>query len=324
LDLNGPASAPRGKSSSPATAAPCSPSDSPPPSASPTSAIAAGGETRTPCSSAESPAGSRPSIFLAADSPARILAPPESAPASLKASAAGYGPNLPASFASFDRATSSWRTSQRCLPLSAEAASSSSPPPLAEFWETWPRSGMTRSGRAFELPTLAPRTDETECGSWPTPHGMGSDGHGNELSMLVQTVEGVTDLDRTRRKYPDFSPTPLPSDVDGGRTTKGKKRQHETGLRRAAMWPTPTATDGRRGADYNRANRRDGGGRDLVTDVGGQLNPTWFEWLMGYPLGWTALEPSEMPSSRRSRKSSAARSSSTQNDGCSSSPNPQK
>jgi hypothetical protein len=273
LDLNGPASAPRGKSSSPATAAPCSPSDSPPPSASPTSAIAAGGETRTPCSSAESPAGSRPSIFLAADSPARILAPPESAPASLKASAAGYGPNLPASFASFDRATSSWRTSQRCLPLSAEAASSSSPPPLAEFWETWPRSGMTRSGRAFELPTLAPRTDETECGSWPTPHGMGSDGHGNELSMLVQTVEGVT---------------------------------------------------GRRGADYNRANRRDGGGRDLVTDVGGQLNPTWVEWLMGYPLGWTALEPSEMPSSRRSRKSSAARSSSTQNDGCSSSPNPQK
>jgi hypothetical protein len=24
--------------------------------------------------------------------------------------------------------------------------------------------------------------------------------------------------------------------------------------------------------------------------VGGQLNPTWVEWLMGYPSGWTVLE----------------------------------
>jgi hypothetical protein len=37
----------------------------------------------------------------------------------------------------------------------------------------------------------------------------------------------------------------------------------------------------------------------------GTLNPTWVEWLMGFPLGWTVLEPSETPSSRRSRKSSA-------------------
>jgi hypothetical protein len=42
--------------------------------------------------------------------------------------------------------------------------------------------------------------------------------------------------------------------------------------------------------------------------TGGSLNPTWVEWLMGFPLGWTALEPSETPSSRRSRKSSGGRS----------------
>ena len=34
--------------------------------------------------------------------------------------------------------------------------------------------------------------------------------------------------------------------------------------------------------------------------IGGQLNPTWVEWLMGYPEGWTDLGDSEMPSSRRS------------------------
>jgi hypothetical protein len=27
------------------------------------------------------------------------------------------------------------------------------------------------------------------------------------------------------------------------------------------------------------------------TGVSGPLNPTWVEWLMGWPLGWTDLEP---------------------------------
>ena len=30
---------------------------------------------------------------------------------------------------------------------------------------------------------------------------------------------------------------------------------------------------------------------------GGQLNPTWVEWLMGFPPGWTDLNPSGTPSS---------------------------
>jgi hypothetical protein len=28
--------------------------------------------------------------------------------------------------------------------------------------------------------------------------------------------------------------------------------------------------------------------------AGGKLNPTWVEWLMGWPLGWTDLKPLEM------------------------------
>ena len=27
---------------------------------------------------------------------------------------------------------------------------------------------------------------------------------------------------------------------------------------------------------------------------GGQLNPEWVEWLMGWPIGWTGLKPLEM------------------------------
>jgi hypothetical protein len=43
----------------------------------------------------------------------------------------------------------------------------------------------------------------------------------------------------------------------------------------------------------------------------GSLNPQWVEWLMGYPAGWTDLEPSEMPSSRKSLRKSAEPSCST-------------
>jgi DNA (cytosine-5)-methyltransferase 1 len=34
---------------------------------------------------------------------------------------------------------------------------------------------------------------------------------------------------------------------------------------------------------------------DLAT---GALNPTWVEWLMGWPLGWTDLKPLETDKSR--------------------------
>ncbi len=27
--------------------------------------------------------------------------------------------------------------------------------------------------------------------------------------------------------------------------------------------------------------------------TGGHLNPTWVEWLMGWPVGWTDLKPLE-------------------------------
>lgn len=30
-----------------------------------------------------------------------------------------------------------------------------------------------------------------------------------------------------------------------------------------------------------------------VIPAGGALNPDWVEWLMGWPIGWTSLEPLE-------------------------------
>ncbi len=53
-------------------------------------------------------------------------------------------------------------------------------------------------------------------------------------------------------------------------------------------WATPRSS--RSGPDYNRTNRSSSGGVSLSTQVGGMLNPTWVEWLLGFPNEWTVLE----------------------------------
>jgi len=75
-----------------------------------------------------------------------------------------------------------------------------------------------------------------------------------------------------------------------------------------SLWPTPTTRDYKGG---RRPETLEASGRgatnnlnDALTCQGrhGSLNPTWVEWLMGFPEGWTDLKPSEMPSSRKSQK----------------------
>ena len=54
------------------------------------------------------------------------------------------------------------------------------------------------------------------------------------------------------------------------------------------IFPTPSANDSRGGG------RKAPGQMNLhhliKNQTGGTLNPTWVEWLMGFPLGWTDLE----------------------------------
>lgn len=92
------------------------------------------------------------------DFPAKMLAS-QAVERVLLAHEADCGPSSPDWLASFDHGSSSWRTSQHCLDGE-----------LAEFSETWPRSGMMRNGTAYRLPTLVPDNFGTECGLWPTPN----------------------------------------------------------------------------------------------------------------------------------------------------------
>ena len=247
----------------------------------------------------------------AEDSPARTSATQAGAPAST-ASAADYGPSTPELLASYDPATSSWRTSQLCLDGD-----------LAEFSETWPRSGLMRNGIAYRLPPLVPLTAATEYGSWPTPNAakaanditLTCSGDGrrkpNKLGWAVMAQMWPT---------PDAMVANDGEDLDNwmarrARVKAQKKNGNGFGMPlaiAARMWPTPVAGD-YKGQGMSRA-RREARPPDnlcsavLVTNGSGALNPPWVEWLMGFPLGWTALDASETPSSRRSQKSSGAQS----------------
>ena len=93
-------------------------------------------------------------------------------------------------------------------------------------------------------------------------------------------------------------PTPMASDWKNMDTAKQRSLSKEV-----KTWPTPSSRDHKGG--YQGGRIRNGKvSRDTLdvavqyTDnrqkTGGQLNPTWVEWLMGWPLGWTDLKPLEM------------------------------
>jgi hypothetical protein len=86
-------------------------------------------------------------------------------------------------------------------------------------------------------------------------------------------------------------------------------------VKEAQMWPTPRAAIGMTmKLSQGMADLRHK--KYLETEVayqekapGGTLNPTWVEWLMGYPAGYTDLKDWEILSSRKSRKKSVGQSS---------------
>ena len=181
------------------------------------------------------------------------------------------GRSMQGSLANFDHASSSWRTCQACLVSGWEPFSGS-----------FPRSGMMLAGTAYQLPPSAPLTAETASGLWPTPvrHDDG------------KTPEAHLAMKARMKGGPRKTITSLA--VMARATTRG-------------LWPTPT-----RGAalcEWGGSGSREKL-RTMVTpeELYGALNPTWVEWLMGFPLGWTALELWETRSSRKSSKSSAERS----------------
>lgn len=108
-------------------------------------------------------------------------------------------------------------------------------------------------------------TNENESGSWLTP-----------------TVQDCK--------------TDGPKAIDAWREAMKEGKRPATTYQRlrnqvvARSWPTPTCQDAKNNGAPSQMVRNT---KPLNAEVGGPLNPTWVEWLMGWPLGWTACDASE-------------------------------
>ena len=246
------------------------------------------------------------STSSAAGSPAKISAS-QARGLALPVQGPVFGTRCTGLLARYDRDSCLWRTLQRCL---------------AGGWEpysaTFPRSGMTRNGTLSPLQPLVRRTGGKGSGSWPTPNAsavsnstnLQCSGDGrtkpNKLGWAVamwptpsasqMPCEGTVRIARQRWLAGDA--TLEEASAIAGRDVRDKQGKVP------AMLPTPRATDGSKGsrtADGAARELKRGRNIDLGVAIGGgQLNPTWVEWLMGFPLGWTDCEDSETQSYRKS------------------------
>jgi len=237
----------------------------------------------------------------------------------LMESEAECGEKWRASFTKYDLDTRSWKTHQ-CSLLED----------LEEFLETWPQWGLMRDGECWERQTLEQTIRGTGYGFSPngidkfhTPCTTGLDGGSNSRKALKKRLlptpdssqRGPTkDYDpkaksqsgRTLQSFAAKFPTPQASDYITKKTSASWKAKGGVNFSLSnpeiqAKWPTPQASDNRdRGNMSNPSiQRRIAKGKQImlsqsVHPTSGQLNPTWVEWLMGWPLGWTDLKPLEM------------------------------
>jgi hypothetical protein len=204
-----------------------------------------------------------------------------------------YGRKLTELFALYDQGSSYWKTSQATFPWVSD-----------KFSETWPRAGMTRGGIAFRLPPLVPLTDVTASSSWPTPDAniatRGTSPNWKPTRPSGQPAQySLNQAAADRQRWP--TPTVSDAYTDKLRSTQQKEgSMHSVTLAQAVQrWPTPRAQNGE--PRNHTAYLRPHGPQNLenavaVRDpstIGGKLNPTWVEWLMGFPTGWTDLGGSE-------------------------------
>ncbi len=159
--------------------------------------------------------------------------------------------------------------------------------------QTYPVWGMMRDGVFSVLAMSVRHINETEYGYLPRgvniPTPTASDGTTGAIISKGDTyrktksgmprkvnrhgTDGSVGLGRLVQMWP----TPCATDYKGsGKTGQLRDRLDyaiERGATKSNVYPTPQVDDAK-----NSGN-------------GGQLNPTWVEWLIGWPIGWTDLKP---------------------------------
>lgn len=225
---------------------------------------------------------------------ARTSAPPARAQEST-ASAPVCGDRWRELSVRYDRNSCSWRTHRSLFDEDLSACSL-----------TLPKWGSMRDGVLSELLTLERPTAANDAGLWLTPtvpNGGRSCAHVTDW----RGADGRTAYHNGKKVQVGLEhaakhwPTPTASlGTKGGRVTPRKSREGGTlieAVSQRSTWATPTVH-----GNYNRAGASAKSGDGLATQAGGSLNPTWVEWLMGWPLGWTDLQPLETDRYRNAQR----------------------
>ena len=194
---------------------------------------------------------------------------------------------------------------------------------LRERGQKWPtpqsRDWKNAHGPRFNDPErsndLNDAVDHREKQDWPTPTLGDSKSSGSRNTPTSNANSGVSLTDATRGdggKGRSSWPTPTVSHAVRGNHDEpieefqqrvlnyesGKypgKPGESLGIavriderQSCGSWPTPTTQDGQNNGGPAQSERNS---LPLNAQVGGRLNPDWVEWLMGWPVGWTSLDP---------------------------------
>ncbi len=242
------------------------------------------------CEPSTASPGKNSLMSSAVDFPAQILAAPGLVKESTE-NKADSGKKWPESFATLDRHSCSWKTRQYSL-LGG----------LEPFLETWPRWGLMQNGECFPLPMLSGLmehrawiTSESESGlRLPTVtkfDGACGDLEGKEYDgqtrHAMKLIQGLKRLQ-----------TPTVQDAHG----RDRHNQPDGSVilsllgqcRRLPTVMSSSKTGGRKGLDGG------SGARSMMTETevkeltGGNLNPEWIEWFMGWPIDWSDVQPLAM------------------------------
>lgn len=236
-------------------------------------------------------------MSLPQDSRANRSASPENAEA--PTTNATCGPQQSNASAWYDRDSRCWKTCQDSLLLDTSEPSSA----------ILPKAGMTVGGVCYPQPKWERRISAIDCGLWPTPRaykhsGKDREDFGQSLHNAVHLWPTPMTLNRALPDAAAMWPTPNTQ----GYRSDGELRllasacvnadEFEGMSKRACLskkqkaWPTPTTRDHKDGTNVAGVPVNALLGRAVgPTKTTGSLDPTWVEWLMGWPLYWTDLEP---------------------------------
>lgn len=189
------------------------------------------------------------------------------------------GASLPEPLASFDHATSSWRTWQPSL-------DGDCPP----FSGIWPDAGMMRRGVCAAQPKSAA---PSSVPAYSLPHGASGSLF---MDWMTSSDASAAMIGSVRDAIATLAPARASQRIAWLNGLAWSLRAN-----RGVMWPTPAANE-------DAAGSLRGNMQFMLThavklcwqaeaEQGGQLDPRFVEWLMGYPDGWTDCEDSATPSS---------------------------